>query len=201
MYKGTHEYLQQKASGHNPFRLAHGDEVMTDDQKRDALKTKLAAIEKRLAELPANHESRKQLGREKHVIETMLSDLKVFDDKNGIEKFFVQAAKEILSSGQFNLVMAEALKMLKRYKEIEYGVPPTTSYANAPKAVKLDLEQATREFIAKGGSVTKVHENRRPMMNVDPRIASMTDAQHKIYKKLRDCSICKEDAIREAMKP
>src|SRR4051794_16888181 len=127
MHKSTHRFMQGQADGHNPFAFAHGDEIMTDDQKRDVLKTKLAAIEKRLAELPANHQARKQLGREKHVIQTQLSDLKVFTDRNGVERFFVQAAKEILSGGQFNLVMAEAVKMLKRYKELEYGLPPATS--------------------------------------------------------------------------
>lgn len=203
MYKSTHNYIQQKADGHNPFKLAQGDEVLTDAQKRDVLKSKLVAIEKRIAELPANHSARSQLVREKHVVETMLSELKEFRDKNGIEKFFIQAAKEILSVGQFNLVMAEALKMLKRYKEIEYETPPAKDFSSTANSVKVDLEQATREFIAKGGSITKVpsKSDRTPMMNVDPRVTALTAAQHKIFKKLRTCGICKEDALREAMKP
>lgn len=35
----------------------------------------------------------------------------------------------------------------------------------------------------------------------DPRVAALTSEQHRVYKKLRACGICKEDALREAAKP
>jgi hypothetical protein len=200
MYKNNSQFMQHAADARNPFNFAQGEEVMTDDQKRDVLKTKIAAIEKRLAELPANHSSRKQLGREKAVLQTQISDLKVLKDTNGVEKFFIKAAKEILSQGQYTLVMAEAMKMLRRYKEIEYGVAPN-KINDMPKEMKQDLESAVKDFIAKGGSITKVPESNRKGGLPDPELASLSAEQHRIYKKLRSCGICKEDALREAKKP
>ena len=201
-YKNQSKYLQGIADGHNAFQFAHGDEVITDHQKRDILKSKITSIEKRLAELPANDIKRKQLGREKAVIQAQLSELKVFSDRHGIDRFFIQAAKEILSQGQFNIVMGEAVKMLKRYKELEYTVPENKLSDTTPR-IKKEMAEAVKEFIAKGNSITKVPPvwDKRTMMNCDPQVMALTDAQKKIYKKLKRCGICKEDALREAQKP
>ncbi|QEH36561.1 hypothetical protein OJF2_51450 [Aquisphaera giovannonii] len=200
MYKGNSQFMQHQSDARNPFNFAHGDEIMTDDQKRDVLKTKIAAIDKRLSELPANHPTRKQLGREKAVVQAQLSELKVFKDTNGIERFFITAAKEILSQGQYNLVLAEAMKMLRRYKEIEYGVTPS-KVSEMPKEMKQDLEEAVKGFIAKGGSITKLPSNNRKGGLPDPELSLLTSEQRRIYQKLRSCGICKEDALKEAKKP
>jgi hypothetical protein len=202
MYKSTHSHMQNHADARNPFNFAQGDQLLTEDQKRENLKLKIAATDKRLAEMPQNHPQRKVLGQEKATAQMQLAGIGKKDTIFGAEHFFIRAAKDVLSVGQYNIVMKAAVQMMKKYQEAELG-KEFKSTKEMPKAMKEDLEDAIRQYTAKGGSVEIIPEGKRKYTSDgwDSQLSLLTVEQRKICKKLRSCGISKDDALQEAKKP
>ena len=90
--------------------------ALTDEERRDSLKSKLQSIQAQIIATPRG-KMRQALGREKFRLQEEMRairpKLRCPDAKN----HFITAAKAMLSQGQFNLVMNEAVRLSKEAEQ------------------------------------------------------------------------------------
>ncbi len=118
MYKKTSRHYQSRADGIRKTDLIEYDDELTDDEKIDFLRKKLADMEDRIRRNVVPAKDRKQFERVKGLMQEELRKLKL-NRRPGIEKFFVDAARRILVPELFEACLEEAKRSAAIHNNVD----------------------------------------------------------------------------------
>ena len=89
------------------------DGTLSDEQLRENLVIKAKQLQSALILFPKNSKERKLLGLEKSKIEKKINSIRPKRTAKGVDQYFIDAARDLLTRTQFNTLMNLAVKKLK----------------------------------------------------------------------------------------
>ena len=119
MYKGASDKAQDGARRLKLGELAHGEQELTDEQRRDSLKARVRAIETELAILPKKSAYRRQLCLEKNETIEQMRAIRPKKSARGVAPYFIDVIRESVTKAQFNIYMATAVARMEAERAID----------------------------------------------------------------------------------
>lgn len=90
--------------------------VSQDEQMRQNLVARLKMIEAKLPHVPKKSQERKNLGQEKFELQEKINAIRPTLRCQGVEQFFIDSARDILTKFQFDRIMGIAADRLRAAK-------------------------------------------------------------------------------------
>jgi len=90
------------------------DNALNNEQLRENLVLQLNRLKQKILLLDKKSLERKTIGQEMQVLQNKINEIRPAKKAKGVDNYFIDAAREILTPPHFNLLMGKAVAMMKK---------------------------------------------------------------------------------------